>query len=649
MISYLQVESLSKSFGDLVLFEDLSLSISANSRVGLIAKNGAGKTTLLNIIAGREDYQGGSVTFRRDIRVAYLEQDPKFPVGSTVLEACFMSDSPTVKAIAAYEKAVGQENTEALEQAMNMMDQLNAWNYESDVKQILTKLKITNFNQLTEQLSGGQIKRIALANALITEPDLLILDEPTNHLDLEMTEWLEQHLASSKLSLLMVTHDRYFLDRVCTDIIEIDDRHTYSYQGSYTSYLEKREERINSINAQRDSDQNLYRKEIEWMRRMPQARATKAKARIESFYDLEQRLKREREAGRVQLDIKASYIGTKIFEAQSISKSYGEKVILKNFSYLFSRYEKMGIVGRNGSGKSTFIKMLMGHVQPDSGVIDLGETVNFGYYSQDGISFDENAKVIDVVTDIAENIELGDGRKMTASQFLQLFLFAPKTQHNFVARLSGGERRRLYLCTILMRNPNFLVLDEPTNDLDIMTLQVLEEYLRGYSGCLIVVSHDRYFMDKVTDHLLVFRGDGEIKDFPGSYSDYIEWQALKDAQESASGGSANSISRSAGTNKKGEASNQIIDGNSHSITSKSDIKSVTSSQKRKLSFNEKREFESIELKLPALETEKAQLEEQMSSGTLTIDELTAKSVRVSEIIAQIDDLSMRWLELSEIE
>lgn len=626
MVSYLQVEALGKSFGDLVLFENLSLSIGEGQRVGLIARNGSGKTTLLNIIAGKEDYQSGGITFRRDLKIAYLEQDPKFPAGTTVLEACFLSDSPAVQAIAAYERALASDDQQALHEAMAQMDRQDAWNYESRIKQILTQLRITDFEQSTDKLSGGQIKRVALANALITEPDLLILDEPTNHLDLEMTQWLEDYLARTRLSLLMVTHDRFFLDRVCTDIIEIDHRQTYLYKGNYSYYLEKRQERTDATDAKRESDRNLYRKELDWMRRQPQARATKARSRIESFHELEERLRKERENGPVRLDVKASYIGKKIFEVRGLSKRYGDKVILDGFDYTFSRYEKMGIVGGNGTGKSTFIKMLIGQVAPDGGTIDIGETVNFGYYSQEGIAFDEQAKVIDVVSDIAENIDLNDGRKMTASQFLQYFLFTPQTQHNFVAKLSGGERRRLYLCTILMRNPNFLVLDEPTNDLDIMTLQVLEEYLQSYGGCLIVVSHDRYFMDKVADHLLVFEGDGRIKDFPSGYSDYLQWQKLKAEQD------AGQAVRTAAPAPK-EPSKPLRN---------------EPGAKRKLSFNEKREMEQLDRQIPEMEAEKAALGAEMSSGTLPIEELTAKSLRVSELIDRIDEASMRWLELSEI-
>ena len=468
-------------------------------RIGLIAKNGSGKTTLLNIIAGREDYQSGRITFRRDLKVAYLEQNPTFPSG-TVLNACLSGDTPALRAIAEYERAVESGEEEALRRATDEMDAQNAWNYEARIKQILTQLKITHFDQSVDQLSGGQIKRIALANALICEPDLLILDEPTNHLDLEMIEWLEEYLSRGRFSLLMVTHDRYFLDRVCTNIVEIDDKRTYFYEGNYSLYLGKRRQRLEAEESRRERDVNLYRRELEWIRRQPQARGTKARSRIESFNDLEERLRKRRSEENLRLDVGATYIGKKIFEVKGLSKRFGDKVILDGFNYLFSRYEKMGIIGDNGTGKSTFIRMLLGELAPDSGTIDIGETVKFGYYSQAGITFDENEKVIDAVTAVAESVELNDGRRMSASQFLQYFLFSPQTHHNYIAKLSGGERRRLYLCTVLMRNPNFLVLDEPTNDLDIMTLQVLEEYLQGYGGCLIVVSHDRYFMDKVADH-----------------------------------------------------------------------------------------------------------------------------------------------------
>ena len=626
MVSYLQVEGLVKSFGDRVLFENLSLGVGEGQRIGLIAKNGTGKTTLLNIIAGREDYEAGRITFRRDLKVAYLEQNPAFPEGTTVLDACFLADSPALRAVAAYEQAVASADEDVLHRAMAEMDAQDAWNYESRVKQILTQLKIKDFDQPTGQLSGGQVKRVALANALIAEPDLLILDEPTNHLDLEMTEWLEEYLAHTRLSLLMVTHDRYFLDRVCSDIVEIDDRQAYVYHGNYSLYLEKRQQRLDAADAQRERDNNLYRTELEWIRRQPQARGTKARSRVESFGELEERLRKRRESGDVRLDVKAAYIGKKIFEVRGLSKRFGDKVILDGFDYRFARYEKMGIVGDNGTGKSTFIKMLMGLVQPDAGTIDIGETVRFGYYSQDGLSFDDGSKVIDVVTEIAEHIELGEGRRLSASQFLQYFLFTAQTQYDYVEKLSGGERRRLYLCTVLMRNPNFLVLDEPTNDLDIMTLQVLEEFLQGYGGCLIVISHDRYFMDKVADHLLVFQGGGQIKDFPGNYSDYLEWKRLKESEERAAGSRENKKIQEKQMPKQSSAP----------------------SGKRKRTYQENREMERLEQEIPQLEQEKAELERLLGSGSLSVGELTAKSVRIGEVIALIDEKSMRWLELSEI-
>ena len=626
MVSYLQVEGLVKSFGDRVLFENLSLGVGEGQRIGLIAKNGTGKTTLLNIIAGREDYEAGRITFRRDLKVAYLEQNPAFPEGTTVLDACFLADSPALRAVAAYEQAVASADEDVLHRAMAEMDAQDAWNYESRVKQILTQLKIKDFDQPTGQLSGGQVKRVALANALIAEPDLLILDEPTNHLDLEMTEWLEEYLAHTRLSLLMVTHDRYFLDRVCSDIVEIDDRQAYVYHGNYSLYLEKRQQRLDAADAQRERDNNLYRTELEWIRRQPQARGTKARSRVESFGELEERLRKRRESGDVRLDVKAAYIGKKIFEVRGLSKRFGDKVILDGFDYRFARYEKMGIVGDNGTGKSTFIKILMGLVQPDAGTIDIGETVRFGYYSQDGLSFDDGAKVIDVVTEIAEHIELGEGRRLSASQFLQYFLFTAQTQYDYVEKLSGGERRRLYLCTVLMRNPNFLVLDEPTNDLDIMTLQVLEEFLQGYGGCLIVISHDRYFMDKVADHLLVFQGGGQIKDFPGNYSDYLEWKRLKESEERAAGSRENKKIQEKQMPKQSSAP----------------------SGKRKRTYQENREMERLEQEIPQLEQEKAELERLLGSGSLSVGELTAKSVRIGEVIALIDEKSMRWLELSEI-
>lgn len=619
-VPYLQVDNLTKSFGDLVLFENISFGIAEGQRVGLIAKNGTGKTTLLNIISGKEGHDSGNIVFRRDLRVDYLEQDPQYPAELTVLEACFHHGNSTVELIKEYERCMETEGHPGLEELLARMDQEKAWEYEQKAKQILSQLKIRNFDQKIKQLSGGQLKRVALANALITEPDLLILDEPTNHLDLDMTEWLEDYLRRTNLSLLMVTHDRYFLDRVCSEIIEIDNRQLYQYKGNYSYYLEKRQERIESKSVEIERANNLYRTELDWMRRMPQARGHKARYREDAFYELEKVAKQRFNTDNVKLEVKASYIGSKIFEADHLYKNFGDLKILEDFSYIFSRYEKMGIVGNNGTGKSTFIKILMGHVQPDSGTVDVGETVRFGYYSQDGLQFDEQMKVIDVIQDIAEVIELGNGKKLTASQFLQHFLFTPETQHSYVYKLSGGERRRLYLCTILMRNPNFLVLDEPTNDLDIITLNVLEEYLQNFKGCVIVVSHDRYFMDKVVDHLMVFNGQGDIRDFPGNYSDYRDWKEAKEQKE-----------------KEAEKPQE-------EKTSR-----VRLNDKRKMSFKEKREFEQLEKEIAELETEKAQIEELLCSGTLSVDELTEKSKRLPEVNDLIDEKTMRWLELSEIE
>lgn len=620
MTPYLQIDNLTKSFGDLVLFENISFGIAEGQRIGLIAKNGTGKTTLLNIISGKEGYDSGNIVFRRDLRVDYLEQDPKYPEELTVLEACFHHGNSVVELIKEYERCMETEGHPGLEDLLVRMDHEKAWEYEQKAKQILSQLKIRNFDQQVKYLSGGQLKRVALANALITEPDLLILDEPTNHLDLDMTEWLEGYLRRTNLSLLMVTHDRYFLDRVCSEIIEIDNRQVYQYKGNYSYYLEKRQERIEATNAEIERANNLYRTELDWMRRMPQARAHKAKYRQDAFYEIEKVAKQRFNNDNVKLDVKASYIGSKIFEADHLYKSFGDLKILEDFSYIFARYEKMGIVGNNGTGKSTFIKILMGQVQPDSGTIDIGETVRFGYYSQDGLQFDEQMKVIDVVQDIAEVIELGNGKKLTASQFLQHFLFTPETQHSYVYKLSGGERRRLYLCTVLMRNPNFLVLDEPTNDLDIITLNVLEEYLQNFKGCVIVVSHDRYFMDKVVDHLLVFNGQADIRDFPGNYSDYRDWKEAKAQQE-----------------KEAEKPQE------------EKTARVRLNEKRKMSFKEKREFEQLEKEIAGLEAEKAAIEEQLCSGTLSVDELTEKSKRLPEVNDLIDEKTMRWLELSEIE
>lgn len=625
-VPYLQVDNLTKSFGDLVLFENISFGIAEGQRVGLIAKNGTGKTTLLNVIAGKEGYDNGNIVFRRDLRVDYLEQDPQYPEELTVLEACFHHGNSTVELIKEYERCMETDGHPGLDELLVRMDQEEAWEYEQKAKQILSQLKIRNFDQKVKLLSGGQLKRVALANALITEPDLLILDEPTNHLDLDMTEWLEEYLRRTNLSLLMVTHDRYFLDRVCSEIIEIDNRQVYQYKGNYSYYLEKRQERMDALNAEVDRASNLLRKELDWMRRQPQARGTKAKYRIDAFYELEKKAKQQHEVGNVNLDVKASYIGSKIFEAEHVSKRFGDLKIVEDFNYIFARYEKMGIVGNNGTGKSTFIKMLMGEVEPDSGRFDVGETVRFGYYSQDGLQFDEQMKVIDVVQNIAEYVDLGDGKKMGVSQFLNYFLFSPEKQHNYVFKLSGGEKRRLYLCTVLMRSPNFLVLDEPTNDLDIVTLNVLEEYLRNFKGCAIVVSHDRYFMDKVVDHLLVFRGNADIKDFPGNYTQYREWKEVQDQLE-----------------KEAEAARRAEIAPTMEKTSRPEKE-----QKKKLTFKERKEFEALEVEIPLLEAEKAELETAMSSGTLSNDELLAKSERIATVIEEIDEKTMRWLELSEL-
>lgn len=620
--SILQIENLTKSFGDLILFKNIFFGLSEGQRVGLIAKNGSGKTTLLNILSEKEGYDSGTISYRRDLRIGYLEQDPQYPEDLTVLEACFHHGNSTVELIKEYERCMETDGHPGLDELLVRMDHEKAWEYEQKAKQILSQLKIRDFNQQVRQLSGGQLKRVALANTLITEPDLLILDEPTNHLDLDMTEWLEEYLRRNNLTLLMVTHDRYFLDRVCTEIVEIDNQQIYQYKGNYSYYLEKRQERIEAKTVEIERANNLYRTELEWMRRMPQARGHKARYREDAFYELEKVAKQRSNNDNVKLDVKASYIGSKIFEADHLYKSFGDLKILDDFSYIFARYEKMGIVGNNGTGKSTFIKILMGLEQADKGTLDIGETVRFGYYSQDGLKFDEQMKVIDVVQSIAEVIELGNGKQLTASQFLQHFLFTPETQHSYVYKLSGGERRRLYLCTVLMRNPNFLVLDEPTNDLDIVTLNVLEEYLQNFKGCVIVVSHDRYFMDKVVGHLLVFNGQGDIRDFPGNYTQYRDWKNIKLHQE-----------------KEKEASKPQED-----KTAK-----VRLNEKHRMTFKEKREFEQLEQEIADLEAEKKVIEESLCSGTLSVEELTEKSKRLPELSEWIDEKTLRWLELSEIE
>ncbi len=588
-IPYLDVQNLSKRFGAQVLFENISFSIAEGQRVGLIAQNGTGKSTLLAMLTGHEGKDGGEIVYRNGLRVGFLEQSPQFEPTESVLDACFNHEGNPDKILKA--------------------------------KQVLTQLHITNLQQPMGELSGGQQKRVALANVLITEPDLIILDEPTNHLDLDMIEWLEGYLNRGNKTLLMVTHDRFFLDRVCNIILELDNHTLYTYRGNYAYYLEKRQARIDNARAELARANNLYRKELEWMRRMPQARGHKARYREEAFYDLEAKAKQRIEERQLRLKASNVYIGSKIFECQYVSKAFApDKIILKDFYYNFARFEKMGIVGNNGTGKSTFIKMLLGLVPPDSGRFDIGETVRFGYFSQDGLQFDVQQKVIDVITDIAEEIDLGGGRRMTASQFLQYFLFTPEQQHNFVYKLSGGERRKLYLCTILMRNPNFLVLDEPTNDLDIQTLQVLEEYLQDFPGCVIIVSHDRYFMNKVVDHLLVFKGQGEVQDFPGNYEQYHEWLALQSKTDAPA----------AEANKGAKPKNDY-----HNDT------------RKRLSFNEKREFEQLEKEIEALETEQKQLEEALCSGQLSVDELTEKSKRLPVIKELLDEKGMRWLELAE--
>ena len=628
--SYLQVEGLTRRVGDRVLFENLSLGIAEGQRVGLIAKNGTGKTTLLNILCGLDSYDEGSVVFKRDLRVGYLQQSPVYPPDLTIMEACFWHGNSVTSLIKEYEQCMQTPGNPGLEELLDRMDQEKAWDYESRAKQILSKLKIFDFDQKIRHLSGGQLKRVALANILITEPDLLILDEPTNHLDLDMIEWLEKYLSRSSLTLLMVTHDRYFLDRVCTEIFELDNEQIYTYKGSYSYYLEKRQERIDAMNAEIARANNLYRTELDWMRRMPCARGHKARYRQEAFYELEKVAKRRMNEKSVSLEVKSSYIGSKIFEAEYISKSFGpDKVILKDFFYTFSRYEKMGIVGNNGTGKSTFIKMLLGEVKPDSGRIVVGETVQFGYYSQEGLQFDDQMKVIDVVRNVAEYVDLGGGRHLSAMQFLQHFMFSPKQQQSYVYKLSGGEKRRLHLCTVLMRNPNFLILDEPTNDLDIVTLQILEEYLQNFKGCVIVVSHDRYFMDKVVDHLLVFNGQGDVKDFPGNYSQYREW---KDEQDQL----------------KREEEKQQREKEAKEAPKPAAARNQNTEKKR-LTYKEKLEFAQLEKDIAALEEEKKLIEEALCGGTISVEEITALSKRLPELNDELDEKSMRWLELSEFE
>ena len=585
---YLEVMALTKRIGERVLFHDISFTINEKEHVGLIAKNGTGKTTLLSIIAGKEGYDGGKIVMRNGLRVGYLEQTPTYEPLLTIRDACLGHDD------------------------------------DLKTKQILTKLKMTDYDMPFGQMSGGMIKRVALAQVLEQDPDLIILDEPTNHLDLEMIEWLEKYLANTTKSILMVTHDRYFLDRVCNSIIEMDDSTIYSYDGNYSYYLKKRQERIDNLNDEITRANNLYRTELEWMRRMPQARGHKAKYRQDAFYELEKVARQRITNEQVEIQTSASYIGSKIFEAYDLCKAFGDKVILKDFNYIFSRYEKMGIVGNNGAGKTTFIKLLLGEIPLDKGKISIGKTVRFGYYSQEGIQFRDNQKVIDAVRDIAEYVDLGNGQRLSASQFLQNFLFSPKEQYNYIEKLSGGERRRLYLCTVLMTSPNFLILDEPTNDLDIITLQILEEYLRSFKGCVIVVSHDRYFMDKVVDHVLVFHGDGQVQDFPGNYTQYREWKRERDEQQKATKGETDKSRQNAYREE-----NQ-------------------SNRKRRLTFKEKQEYQTLETEIDRLETEKASLEEALSSGLLSSDVIVEKSKRLNTVNSELDAKSDRWLELSEI-
>ena len=620
----LQVDQLSKRFGDLVLFEGLSLGISDGDHIGLIAKNGAGKTTLMNLLTDADSAEEGTITYRNDIRVGYLPQDPAFDPTHTVLETCFASSGDMARAIAQYEQTLHHGDSDEIAHWTNEMDRLEAWSYEQRITQILSQLQITDLDQPMGELSGGQQKRVALANTLILEPDLFILDEPTNHLDLPMIEWLENYLGRSTAGILMVTHDRYFLDRVCNRIIEIDQRQAYRYEGNYAYYLEKREARIATHQAEVEKARNLMRTELDWMRRQPQARGTKAKYRIDAFYELQAKSRQRRHDEQVSLGGGGGYIGKKIFEAKAVSKRFGDKVILDAFDYTFARWEKLGIIGDNGTGKSTFIRLLLGQIEPESGSFDIGETVRFGLFSQGGIIANDEMKVIEYMQEIAETVTMADGKEITVSQFLNRFLFPPAQQHNYIHKLSGGERRRLYLCSVLMRNPNFLVLDEPTNDLDIVTLQVLEEYLQEFRGCLIIISHDRYFMDKIVDQLLVFKGNGVIEKFPGHYSHYRAWEEhqriLKQEQSKERERSTAAASPPTPTQQR---------------------------EKRRLTFKEQQEWNALETDLPRLEARKKELEEMMSSGTLTPDALLQAGTEIMTLIDELDEKEMRWLELSE--
>jgi len=625
MIPYIQAEQISKRFADYMLFDDISFTIFKDQKVALIAKNGAGKTTMMEILAGNDEPDSGSITKTKDIKIGYLRQNPDLDVNLTVLEQALKSDNPALQVVREFENALKHNDQKAIEELSVKMDELHAWDFDVKVKQILSQLKIDNFDQLVNELSGGQQKRLALANVLVNEPDLLMLDEPTNHLDLEMIEWLEMYLEKTNCTLFMVTHDRYFLDRVCNEIIEIDQNQVYSYKGNYSYYLEKRQERIEQQQASTEKAQNLMRTELEWMRRMPKARSHKAKYRIDQFYDLKEKAGFRRRDENLELSIASSRMGSKILELEHVCKAYGELKLIEDFTYKFSRFEKVGIVGKNGTGKSTFLNVITESIRADKGTIDWGQTIKIGYYRQDGIDFNASDKVIDVVKNIAEVVTFEDGNRMTASQLLTRFLFPPESQYGLIGKLSGGEKRRLYLCTILMQNPNFLILDEPTNDLDIMTLNVLEDYLAAFDGCVIVVSHDRYFMDKIVDHLFVFEGNGKIRDFPGNYTIYRN--SVEEEEEKAQ------------AEEKAKAKEKFREADASTLKPKP--------KSQKLTFNEKREFEQLENDLMELEEEKTKLEKQMNSGELSPGELIEKSQRYADLKDELDEKELRWLELSE--
>lgn len=621
MANLLQVENLTKSFGVNSLFDDINFTINEGDKVGLIAKNGTGKSTLLSIIAGDDTPDDGKLIFKNDVTIGYLKQLPQFEPHLSVMDTCLIGDDDQSKAIREYENALIEGNNEEMTKAIQAMDLASAWDYEERFKQILSQLKIDDFKQRISELSGGQIKRVALAKILISNPQFLILDEPTNHLDIDMIEWLEAYLTRSRMTILMVTHDRYFLDKICSKILELDQKSIYGYDGNYNYYLEKRAERIDAQNAAVEKARNLLRTEIEWMRRQPQARAHKAQYRIDAFYDLKERAQSRNDKGDVELNVKAGYIGKKIFVAHHVSKSFDGKVILNDFNYIFSRYEKLGIVGDNGVGKSTFIKLLLDRIQPDSGYFEIGETVKFGYYSQEGIHFDEGKKVIDAIRDVAEHIYFDEKHHYSASQFLQLFLFSPTDQQKLIEKLSGGEKRRLYLAMVLMSKPNFLILDEPTNDLDIQTLEILEDYLSKFSGCLIVISHDRFFMDRCVDHTFVFMGDGVIKDFPGNYSEYRAWKEAHEKEEAT-------VQKQKAESKPAKPRNNNRDNS------------------QKLTFKEKREFEDLTESIERLTKEKEELFNLFNSGE-QIDDVATKASRFEEVKDLLDEMELRWLELSE--